>query len=192
MSGAPKVPWPVLEDEYVVGSDEVTQTNLAEKYHTQRATVTRHATKGDWNTKRAQYRHQVAMKTRERTSVHKAKIRADQIKSGMALRSEAAEALLRLRKPRTRIVVGRDGKETTDVLPPLIEEQLDAVLVMRYMRAAAQIENAALGVQAEVKIGLIAELEDFVHLWYARLCPTCRKMTLDAIPSPNDTGEASS
>jgi hypothetical protein len=186
MGRVPKVDWRAVQEEFVAGGDEVTHVALGEKYHVERQTVTRHASKEDWNAQRAQYRHQVTKQTRERTSAHEAKLRADQIKSAAALRGLATQALDRLRRPGSRTVRDKDGNETVQATAPPLEAMLDAAECRRYLRTAAQIENQALGVEGELRIKLDAELTEILRRLQAILSTDDYGRVLDVLALPGD------
>lgn len=206
MSRVPKVDWVAVREEFVAGGDDVTHVALGKKYHVERQTVTRHASKEGWNAQRTQFRHQVTKQTRERTSAHEAKLRADQIKTAAALRALAVEQLDKLRRPGKRMVKGPDGKEVEQATPSLLEGQLDAAECRRYLRTAAQIENQALGIEAEVRITAGAEVEEILRRLkpvlgltdeeYERalgaLSPGPHEKVLDVLPLPSDRGKTPS
>ena len=177
--------WDLIREEYVTGSDQTSFSQLSEKYGAKRVTIARHSGKEDWQAQRAQFRHQVAMKTRAKTSAHEAKLRAEQILTARHLRNVGAEGLMKLRQPTKRkmMVKGPDGKEVEVEVegPSRLDSEMDMSQVRQCFKDAATIENQALGMDTEVRIRLDSEVSEILRRIRSVLAPTEYDRVIDVL-----------
>jgi hypothetical protein len=185
-----KIDWQVVRDEFVMakeGSDSANKAALAKKYGVRRETLTRRSIKENWDTQHAQYEHQVAMKTRAKTSMHEAQRRTLQLQSAEVLRQLASEAFTLLRKKGTKIEKGKTGEEIIVETPAPIESQLTAAEARRFMQTAAEIENHALSLEGEIMMQLSVELKEILRRLSTVLSPEDYLRTLDVLSVPDET-----
>lgn len=155
--GAPrKIDWRLPREEFVTGPDTVTIWHLAEKYGVRRETMSRKKQAEDWEGQRAQYRHQVVTKARERASAYEAQRLNTVLGVAKAMRGLAMQQLEKLRQARKL----PDGKE----LPSRLEAEMSVMEVRQWLLAAASLEEKAIGSEQEVEIRLRNELTAALEL----------------------------
>lgn len=172
------VHWPALRDEYVTGDDHVTHQTLATKHGVSRETVARHAGKEAWSDQRAQYRHQVSLKTQDRASTREAEIRARQVQ---VARTVTGIALEQLKKLNTPVEVTRDG--VVKLLPSPLEKEMTVGQVRLWIESGMRLEREALGVSEEVELRLRGELEAALQRLREALPPDVYEQVLSVIAS---------
>lgn len=152
--GAPrKIDWSVPREEFVTGPDTVTIWHLAEKHGVRRETMSRRKQAEDWDGQRAQYRHQVVTKAREKASSYEAQRLNTILNVAKAMRGLAMQQLEKLRAPRK---VKIDGKEVEH--PSRLESEMSTMEVRQWLLSAAALEEKAIGSEQEVEIRLRGEL----------------------------------
>ncbi len=136
---ARRVDWERVREEYVAGADDQTLEVLAHKYGTSWNTARKRAAHEKWTEQRAQYRHMVATRTREKASTKEAEIRARQIERAR-LMSDLAHARFALTFKRAR------------ENPAALMAEMDVDQARLLAKDAADIERRAAGIPDESRV----------------------------------------
>lgn len=171
--------------DYVTGDDAVTTQVIAERYGVRPETVRRWCSKHKWAAQRAQYRHMATQRGMEKASTTEAEIRARHINLGKTVQGIAMVQLTKLRNPRVKEIVGGDGKASTKVIASLLEEQMDAPEVRRWLETGIKIEREAAGLEEEIRVRLESEVETILRKLQGALTTDAYRQVLNVLSIPD-------
>lgn len=181
MGAPPRIDWARATTDYVTGADDVTTFVIAERYGVRPETVRRWAAKLRWTDQRRQYRHMAAQKTMQAASTVEAEIRARHVNLGKQVQGIALTQLQKLAAPRHEKILGDDGQMKLQVVASLLQEQMDAPEVRRWLESGVRIEREAAGLEEEIRIRVEGELEAALRRLQVSLDPDTYRRVLDVL-----------